>query len=65
MTNAAFEASGTRVNMLSPKKTRPSATPYSPPTSVPSCHASTEWACPSRWSATYAACISGVIHVPS
>ena len=65
VTNAAFDASGARVNMLSPKKTRPSATPYSPPTSSPSFQASTEWAFPSRWSVTYAACIAGVIHVPS
>ena len=42
--SATFDASVIELNMLSPKKARPSFTPYKPPTSVPSCHASTEWA---------------------
>ena len=44
--SATLEASVIWLNMLSPKKARPSRTPYRPPTSSPSCQTSIEWAWP-------------------
>ena len=44
--SAVLEASRSRLNIDSPKNTRPSSTPYSPPTSSPSRRTSTLWACP-------------------
>ena len=46
----SVEASRARVNIDSPANRPPMATPYRPPASVPPCHASTEWAQPSRCS---------------
>jgi len=46
--SATFEASVTRLNMDSPKKARPSFTPYRPPTSRSSHQHSIEWAWPTE-----------------
>src|SRR6266705_2934465 len=45
-TRHTFEASVACENILSPIKAPPSDTPYSPPASMPSFHASTLWASP-------------------
>ena len=63
--SATFDASVAVENMLSPKKARPSLTPYSPPTSTPPCHTSTEWAWPVEWSPSVARSIGSLIHVSS
>lgn len=44
--SATLDASGTRLNIDSPQNTRSNPTPYSPPTSLPSCQHSIEWAWP-------------------
>ncbi len=44
--SATFDASVRRDTIDSPKKARPSATPYSPPTSSLPSHTSIEWAYP-------------------
>ena len=64
-TSATFDASRTRWNIDSPANSPPIATPYSPPASSPSRHASTECAQPSRCSSLYAAAMSRVIHPAS
>lgn len=48
--NATFEASVRRDTIDSPKKARPSDTPYNPPTSSSPSHTSMEWAKPCAWS---------------
>ena len=64
-TSATFDASRTRWNIDSPANSPPIPTPYSPPASSPSRHASTECAQPSRCSSAYAAAMSRVIHPAS
>ena len=53
--HATFDASVTRWNIDSPANKPPIRTPYSPPTSSPSCHVSTLCAQPSSCSRVYAA----------
>ena len=50
--------------MLSPKNAPPRLTPYNPPASFPSFHASTLCAHPNSCSRTYAAISGSLIHVP-
>ena len=57
-------ASRRRLNIDSPAKSPPIATPYRPPASSPSRHASTECAQPSSCSREYAAAMSGSIQAP-
>lgn len=61
--SATFEASVAVLNMDSPKKARPSFTPYRPPTSRSPCQHSIEWAWPAACSPMTARSIVSLIHV--
>jgi hypothetical protein len=61
--SATFDASVARLNIDSPKKARPSFTPYSPPTRFPFSHVSMLCACPPAWSSATEASIWWFIQV--
>ena len=62
--SAILDAFGTLLNMDSPKKARPIAMPYTPPTRRSASQISIECAQPSRCSRSKAIIMSPVIQVP-
>ena len=61
--SATFDASVSRLNMLSPKKARPRHMPYRPPTSRSSSQHSTLWAYPMRCRLRLASSIGRLIQL--